>query len=125
MESLNSLIPAWYLEAALYANLAGGDRLTTYRVLSKAIDLLLEQVDFDAAVQPDQGGEGAIAIFHAAARLLRYQQDIRYPTPSETGTLESDFAAKVVKIMAFEPALNLPIRSAYGFRYKVPLVLEP
>ena len=125
IESLNSPIPAWYLEAALYANLAGGDRMTTYRVLSKAIDLLLLQVNFDVAVLPNDGGEGAIAIFHALARLLRHQQGIRYPTPSETGDLDSDFAVKTAKIMAFEPALNLPAQTAYGFRYRVPMLLEP
>ena len=125
IESLNSPIPAWYLEAALYANLAGGDRMTTYRVLSKAIDLLLLQVNFDAAVLPNDGGEGAIAIFHALARLLRHQQGIRYPTPSETGDLDSDFAVKIAKIMVFEPALNLPAQTAYGFRYRVPMLLEP
>jgi len=55
---------------------------------------------------------------------LRHQQGIRYPTPSETGDLDSDFAVKVAKIMAFEPALNLPAQTAYGFRYRVPMLLE-
>ncbi|MFQ3617733.1 MAG: hypothetical protein SNJ57_12085 [Cyanobacteriota bacterium] len=121
---LNSPIAAWYMEAALYSNIAGGDRLTTYRVLSKAVALLLRQVDFAAATPPQQAGEGAIATLHAAACLLRHQREIRYPTPSETGDLNSDFAAKVAKIMAFQPALNLPVRNAYGFRFRVPFSLK-
>lgn len=124
LDLLNSPIAAWYVEAALYSNIAGGDRLVTYRLLSKAVDLLLRQASFNFATPPQQAGEGAIATLHAAARLLRHQSEIRYPTPSETGDLNSDFAAKVAKIMAFQPALNLPPRNAYGFRFRVPVGLE-
>lgn len=120
----NSPIAAWYMEAALYSNIAGGDRLTTFRVLSKAVDLLFRGVNFGLATLPRDGGEGAIATFHAAARLLRHQSEIRYPTPSETGDLNSDFAAKIAKIMAFQPALRLPTQNAYGFRFRVPSALE-
>lgn len=120
----NSPIAAWYVEAALYSNIAGGDRLTTYRLLSKAVDLLLRQAGFGLTISPQAAGEGAIATLHAIARLLRHQSEIRYPTPSETGELNSDFAAKVSKIMAFQPALNLPARNAYGFRFRVPFTID-
>lgn len=115
-------IVALYAQSALYANLAGGDRALTYRVLRKSLDYLLQNADFPLAHLPDTvSGYEVTETITALSLALQHKSRLRYPTPSDLGDAESDFAAKLVEVSQFTPALNLPQQACYGFRFTVPV----
>ncbi|MBD1864178.1 MULTISPECIES: hypothetical protein [Trichocoleus] len=115
-------IVALYAQAAVYANLAGGDRTLTYRVLSKSLNYLLENAEFPLANPPGAitGYEVAETI-EALALVLKHKSQLSYPTPADLGDKDSDFAAKLVKVSQFATPLNLPQQAAYGLRFTVPV----
>lgn len=118
----NLAIVALYAQAALYANLAGGDRSLTYRILSKSLDYLLQSAQFPLSHVPESAtGFEVTETITALALTLQYKSRLRYPTPSDLGDAESDFAAKLVEVSQFTPTLNLPERACYGFRFTVPV----
>ncbi|HEY9749190.1 MAG TPA: hypothetical protein V6C63_10960, partial [Allocoleopsis sp.] len=108
--------------AAVYANLAGGDRTLTYRVLSRSLNYLLDNAQFLLANPPGIiTGYEATETIAALALVLRHKSQLSYPTPADLGDTDSDFAAKLVKVSQFTTPLNLPEQAAYGLRFTVPV----
>jgi hypothetical protein len=117
----NSAIAALYCRAALFFNIAGGDRVLSFRVLQKSLQLLTSNLNYNSATNIQQGGSGATEILQTIAHILIYKDSIKYPLPSETGETFSEFAAQVLRFESFAPALEMPQRGIYGFTFRVPI----
>jgi hypothetical protein len=116
-------IVALYAQAALFANLAGGDRVISYRVLKKSVDYLLSHANFAPSREPVAREGYTIAIvMETVTHILTHQNSIQFPLPSDTGDFESDFAAKLVRFRHFDPTLSLAEGVVNGFRFRVPVL---